>query len=1040
MTVKESASNPPNDWENPLVVSRNKLKPRAYHIPETNVLLSGKWFFRYNESPLDAPIGTDEQYISDQIQNWDSIPVPSNWQLQGYGKPNYTNVIYPFPVDPPYVPSENPTGTYVRYFDVPSTWPARSKVRLRFEGVDSAFYVFVNGHEIGYSQGSRNPAEFDITDIVRRDGKPNLLQVRVLQWCDGSYIEDQDQWWLSGIFRDVYLLGFSSQGHIEDFEVKTTFDDQFSDAFLDISALVDVSPGEKYQIDLELCDANNKRVIEWQVGADDSGIAVSTRQLVKSPNKWSAESPYLYSLQMKLRNSIEVLHEVSCSVGFRQVDINDGVILVNGTPILLKGANRHEHHPQFGRAVPLEFAKRDLLLMKQHNINAVRCSHYPNDPRFYELCNQLGLWVMDEADLECHGFYDAIARPKDIPEEMDYEQRKKLVFAQAAKYTTDNPLWATAYVDRVKQMFYRDRNHPSIILWSLGNEAFYGQNMKAMYQWIKEHDSSRPVHYEGDVLAETADVYSLMYPPLDRIESLLNNKSLPAKPLILCEYVHAMGNGPGGALEYLQLCDKYPRFQGGFVWEWANHGLLKLNEKGESFYAYGGDFDDHPNDGFFVMDGLVDSRHNPTPGLTNMKGVYRPFKIEYIADRSEVAIYNLYDFTVMDSLKLRWSIQRFHGLNEEIISSGNIDFPRRPGECTVVRQPWHKIPQFSGQLVASFELFLDNDSLWANKGHILGTDQIHLSGAVEQIVLDSPVEKAQNIRFSETGSIVELQLPGLEFSFDKTKGRIVRWTVDDEEKIIPGDNRLSFWRAPTNNDIPVAAPYWKRFGLDSMSHRVVSTDVHQSKDCLLEIDVESLISPPILAWGFQTQVRYKVFSSRIEISTTIHPVSNLSVETIPETIPRVGWEFNVPESFEKASWLGLGPGESYPDKKEGVSFGLFSEELNQLNYNYEYPQENGNRAETNWVWTGASTGNGFMAQMSSNGSPHKFGFRVSDVDAKTLELAQHPFEVRRGAKHIRLDFGTQGLGTQSCGPPVMPKYLLKVAPISFELVLNAVAL
>lgn len=605
-------------------------------------------------TPAEAP----EPNESDAVQ-WGKLTVPGHWQLQGHGKPWYTNVQFPIPVCPPMVPTENPTGTYKRQFFVPSEWNTNTQLRLRFDGVDSAYHVWVNGVLIGYAQGSRNASEFDISDIVDRKSS-NEVVVRVYQWSDGTYIEDQDQWWLSGIFRDVHLIAMPAENRIDDWFLKTDLDKNYQNGTL--HAKVDT-----------LCKGNGKLTVTLSELAKNGGqkIGSGTADVVNgktdtmvniavhAPEKWTAETPYLYVVEMTLEAGSET-HTVQQRIGFRKVELINGLMTVNGTVIRLQGVNRHEHHPHFGRAVPLEFAKRDILIMKQNNINALRLCHQPPHPGVLDLCDELGLWVVGEADLECHGFYDAVARPLDIPEEMDYEQRKKLAFAKAAKFTSDNPTWTAAYLDRMRSLIQRDKNHSSIIIWSFGNEAFFGRNFKHMEGYTRQADPDRLIHYEGDPEAETTDMYSYMYASPKTLLRHANESGVVngkyEKPVILCEYGHAMGNGPGLLEDYEAAFRSHERLQGGFVWEWANHGLWK-EEDGKGFYAYGGDFGDYPNDGTFVMDGLLNSRHEPTPGLIEYKKVIAPVKLS--VNDGHLVIENHYNFIDLGHLAASYSIESF---------------------------------------------------------------------------------------------------------------------------------------------------------------------------------------------------------------------------------------------------------------------------------------------------------------------------------------------------------------------------------------------
>jgi beta-galactosidase len=553
------------------------------------------------------------------------------------------------------VPTENPTGTYRRNFFVPSSWLHDSQIRLRFDGVDSAYHVYLNGQEVGYSQGSRNPAEFDITNLVNRGEHVNRLIVSVYQWSDGSYIEDQDQWWLSGIFRDVHLICFPSKVRIEDVFIKTELDKDYKDAKLHID--LDLTIHEKAEAILSLRSPSGSAVINEKVQLSADAARCSFEFAVQNPAKWTAETPHLYSLEINLLapKSDSPVQTVKQRVGFRSIEMIKGNISVNGKALMLRGVNRHDHHPAFGRAVPLAFMRRDLMIMKQHNINALRTSHYPANPKLYELCDELGLWVMDEADLECHGFFDVYDKHLNLDPRMNYEERKKIIFPKAAKFTTDNAEWEAAYLDRMVQMVERDKNHPSIIMWSLGNESFYGRNHVAMYNWTKSRDPERPVHYEGDVNAASADMFSYMYPSLEKlIEHATSEGDDFKKPIVLCEYAHAMGNGPGLLEDYQEAFRNHRRLQGGYIWEWANHGLLKT-EGDKKFYAYGGDFGDVPNDDTFVMDGLLFSDHTPTPGLTELKKVISPVRAR--VEGKTLIVKNDYEFVSLSHVIADYKVE-----------------------------------------------------------------------------------------------------------------------------------------------------------------------------------------------------------------------------------------------------------------------------------------------------------------------------------------------------------------------------------------------
>lgn len=654
----------PFEWCDPKVFQKNRLPPRSYYIPDTSVCLNGKWMFNYASSPQEAPDGTlissrpsTKFMCPHNCKTWVPIDVPGHWQLQGYGRPHYTNVVFPFPVCPPHVPTENPTGTYHRGFELPPEWDDSHQIRLRFDGVDSAFYLWLNGTQIGYSQGSRNPAEFDVTKHVVR-GSPNHVMVQVLQWCSGSYIEDQDQWWLSGIFRDVHLIALPIRARIEDFFIKTQLDENYRHAELNVD--LDLALMDGCSVSFNLKDSDGKMIHE-SGKIELSAKATNYTHSIKAdnPQKWTAETPYLYDLIISL-DSIkqpDPKQSIHRRVGFRSVELKDGNICVNGKPIMFHGSNRHDHHPLLGRAIPLDWVRRDLLQMKTHNINAVRCSHYPSHPGLTALCDELGLWVIDEADLECHGF-DAAAAANLNLDGLGYEEKMARTFKNAASYTSDNPEWESAYLDRMHQLVERDKNHPSVIIWSLGNEAFYGRNHAAMSKWAKQRDPGRLIHYEPDRQAASTDMISHMYTsPADLQKEAEAEGDHFTKPMILCEYAHAMGNGPGLLETYQDLFRSHRRLQGGFIWEWANHGLWKEDPDGKKYYAYGGDFGDEPNDGRFILDGLSNSDHTPTRGLIELKKTFEPIKARLLDD--ELVVRNLYDFIGLDHVKAEYDIRQF---------------------------------------------------------------------------------------------------------------------------------------------------------------------------------------------------------------------------------------------------------------------------------------------------------------------------------------------------------------------------------------------
>ncbi|HEY2273060.1 MAG TPA: glycoside hydrolase family 2 TIM barrel-domain containing protein, partial [Jatrophihabitantaceae bacterium] len=663
---------------------RGLRPPRAWQRSDAGSLdLSGTWRFRY--SATGAP---DDGFAAPDADDsgWDELPVPALWQLHGYGAPAYTNVRYPFPIDAPHVPSDNPSGDYRTSFTVPSDWSGGAIV-LRFDGIDSLGRVWVNGHEVGITAGSRLPAEFDITDIVDRT-EPNLLAVRVHQWSSGSYLEDQDMWWLSGIFRDVTLL-HRPDGGVEDFFVHADFDPATGAGVLTL----DAAEGVRLRI-------------------EELGVDLAAGETVRVPGvaPWSAESPRRYAARVASPSET-----VQLSVGFRRVAIVDGILQVNGSRVLFRGVNRHDVHPDRGRVMTEQDMLTDVLLMKRHNINAVRTSHYPPHPRLLELCDEYGLYVVDECDLETHGMtHESVPPPVDG-------------WPPVADNPSEDPRWRDELVARMQRMVERDKNHPCVVMWSLGNESGRGRNLGAMAQWARQRDPSRPLHYERDWTCEHTDVYSRMYAThaeVDEIgrgvEPALSDPELDARrrkmPFIQCEYAHAMGNGPGGLLEYQQLFEKYPRCQGGFIWEWIDHGLRTRNEHGE-FYGYGGDFGEELHDGNFVADGLVFPDRTPSPGLIELKQVFAPVRITGVEDG--LRIENLHQFSSLDGLRFVWS----HDDDQQTLASGVLTVPPVvAGESVVLPVP--SVASAERESWLTVRAVLAQDEAWAPAGHEISFGQV----------------------------------------------------------------------------------------------------------------------------------------------------------------------------------------------------------------------------------------------------------------------------------------------------------------------------
>ncbi|KAL2759327.1 glycoside hydrolase family 2 protein [Sodiomyces alcalophilus JCM 7366] len=1001
------------DWNNLQVLHRNTLPPRSgffvygnardaldYNPSKAKCLcLSGKWKFHLSPSPFEGP--RDFWTTGFDTYSWDDIVVPGMWQCQGFGRgPHYTNYDYPFPVDPPNVSyTDNECGRHVTSFHVPSHY-ACHQLRLRFEGVDSAFTVWLNGSYVGYSQGSRNPSEFDVTAFARvGDNNGNMLAVEVYQRCDGSYIEDQDQWWLSGIFRHVYLHAFPPV-HLEDLHVRPLLDDDYVDA----SVVVDLTMG-----------------------------TMATLRVV-NPHKWTAESPYLYTLVVRFPGGA-----VPQRIGFRRVEILQGTFCVNGSPVNLRGVNRHEHHPDAGRAVPYEFMRQDLLLMKRHNINAIRTSHYIQDQRLYDLADELGLWVLDETDLECHGFASVGGDP--------------------AKFTSDNPDWEPSYLDRVRQMVMRDKNHPSVIIWSLGNESFYGRNHKAMYDLIKTVDATRPVHYEGDRQAISVDMHSRMYLPVGDLVEFARQKS-GKFPLVLCEFAHAMGNGPGALKEYIDAFYKYPRLMGGFVWEWANHGLRTKTPDGEEYMGYGGDFGDEPNDKNFVMDGLCFSNHTPTPGLVEYAKAIEPVQTLGL-EGDEVTIINRYDFLSLDHLSCMCSIVTE---GETDISQTSLDIPRniKPHTKAVLRIP--NLPDSSPRRIESyFHLIftLSRPTNWAPAGHQVAWGQLQLSqpASLPRALPSIPNPGALSVtQDSPTTLSVASPSSSTTWGFDLSLGTLASLRRHGHQ-LLTEPFTIDFYRALTDND------RGGRFGKEWRESRLHQTKAHiqevkweEEKTSThshgLRVQVRSKVAPPVLAWAVQVVTTYHVRMDGLHISVNAEPPHGPPLH-FPTTFARIGLTAGI-DGVETVRWWGRGPGESYRDKKMSQGFGTWERAVDELFVDYEFPQEGRNRTDVRWVeFLGRPRRRrgSVVAGNQEQGTPQperllraRFGdlegasFSASHYTAADLDACEHPYELHRRKRQdtlVRLDWAHHGLGTGSCGPATLPEYQLRTDKgFTFALVLD----
>ncbi|NUP52632.1 MAG: DUF4981 domain-containing protein [Catenulispora sp.] len=999
------------------VASRAALDSDAPRID-----LDGDWAFRFSSTLRPEPDGFEAPDFDDG--SWDALRVPSHWQLNGYGRPIYVNIAYPIPVDPPFVPDENETGDYRRIFDLPAAWTDTPAV-LRFDGVDSCARVWLNGQELGVTHGSRLPTEFAVTGLLR-PGR-NVLAVRVHQFSAGTYLEDQDTWRLSGIFRSVSLLARPAGG-IRDVFVHADYDVDTGAGRL----RVEVDADAPVRLDIPALGVHDQPV--------DGELTFETVQ------PWSAEDPQLYEAYLATGSE-----RVRIRIGFRTVTIDEaGVLRVNGRRVVLRGVNRHEFDPDHGRALPLEAMRRDVELMKQHNINAVRTAHYPPHPAFLDLCDELGLWVMDECDLETHGF-----------EYVDPERWQR--------NPSDDPRWHDAYLDRIERTVERDKNHPSVIMWSLGNEAGDGRNLRAMSAWVRQRDPARPLHYEGDRLSEYTDVHGEMYRPpaavarIGRGELLPGEISYPARdgsgdpadeprnrmPFLLTEFAHAMGNGPGGLTEYLQACREYPRVQGGYVWEWMDQGLRTRDAQGREFFAYGGDFGEDLHDGNFICDGLVFPDRTPSPGLLEYAKVIAPVRIGPGAEADILVVENDYEVLDLSHLRFTWSLARegvevAHGVlpTPQVAAgeSGRLPLPRLDPSVLDGRDGQDG-QEGAGELWLTVQAELDKPADWAPEGHAVAWGQLQLSAKSRRppIGLPGPAR-------SEGEHI--LLGPG---RFDRTTGALLGLGG-----LSLRGPRLNLWRAPTDNDRGWSqrdAAYWKDRGLDRLRYRTISVTPDEHG---MVVVVRSAAAAG--GSGYLTTYRWESDGDSLRLRVHAEPVGHwpergddfgdtmVDAALPPEeyrelvrrdksrSLGRIGLDWEIPADWSEVEWFGAGPGEAYPDSCQAVRVGRFRNTVDELHTPYVRPQENGNRADTRWATFTDGAGNGLRVE-----GEELFQFAARRWTDRQLDAARHDTDLVPGPViHLHTDHAVQGLGTAAVGPGVLPQYRLELGPADFTFILTPV--
>ena len=990
----------PRYYENLSVLHENTMPARSYYIPASKrmdnlvehreesdrmQLLNGTWKFQYFNSIYDIQDSFFEKNYD--TENFDEIQVPSVWQMAGYDTHQYTNIRYPFPFDPPYVPQDIPCGAYVHNFEYSRDEKA-SKAFLNFEGVDSCFYVWINGSYIGYSQVSHMTSEFDVTDVLQ-DGT-NTVAVLVMKWCDGSYLEDQDKFRMSGIFRDVYILKRPKQA-ISDYHIKTRIEDMLAKVEIEMKFY---SP---LNVKISIEDRNGAVVALGSIA--EEGTAVLE---IASPELWNTENPYLYKLILETENEVIVDH-----IALRKIEIKDQVIYLNGQKIKFRGVNRHDSDPVTGFTISLEQLTTDLTLMKQHNFNAIRSSHYPNAPFFYEMCDKYGFMVIDEADIEAHGPF-MIYRKEDT----DYNR-----FKRWNEKIADDPVWEEAIVDRVKLMVERDKNRFCIVMWSMGNESAYGCNFEKALEWTKNFDPDRITQYESARYRNydetydysNLDVYSRMYPALSEIQEYLDKDG--SKPFLLVEYCHSMGNGPGDFEDYFQMIQDNDKMCGGFVWEWCDHAIAHgTAENGKTIYAYGGDHGEEIHDGNFCMDGLVYPDRTVHTGLLEYKNVYRPARvISYDKESGELVLHNYMDFDdLKDYVKISYELTQ-DGL---VISKGKLPevsaAPHSEGKINLKIN----VPE-SGKCYLKFIYHLKKELPLLDEDHILGFDEIEVSQKdakcqlaekwVEKTVTDSELQVSEDD--------TQIHIKGREFAYtiDRRTALFTEMKFAGRE-YLNHPMELNIWRAPTDNDMYIKSE-WKKAHYDKAYTRAYTTEVVQGKHGVKITSHASVVAETV------QKILDVTITWKIEAAGKIDADIAVTKDDEFPDLPRFGVRMFLDKKLSAVRYFGMGPQESYCDKHQAASHGLYQANVDDLHEDYIRPQENGSHYDCECVELNNSR---YGIVVSSENA---FSFNASYYTQEELEEKTHNYELTESDSVVFcVDYALNGIGSNSCGPVVLDQY------------------
>lgn len=1047
----------PNNWENQKLTGINRLVSHAYFFGYSSCAdalemerkqslgfrsLSGEWYFRLFTGHDAVPEKTETSLHG----QWDVITVPHMWQTDGYGTPQYTDELYPFPVDPPNVPSDTPTAVYQRQIDIGDDYLSDdNQTLLRLDGVESYAEIFINGQFVGMTKESRLSSEFDVSSFLH-PGK-NLISILVMQYSDGSYLEDQDEWWASGIFRDLYLYQRPSQ-RVEDFTVRPHYISD-NDARVDVCAtgsdevdlrwvVIDISQSRSNE-DSPAETKSSERICGYPVVALIHSRVGQTAQLkIHHPHYWNAEDPFLYKLFIEVSDSTgKVTEYIPQQLGLADVSIHDdGLMYLNNHYFVMHGVNRHDCDDRHLRAVGMPRVWRDLELMKQHNINAVRTSHYPNDPRFYEMCNQIGIMVVAETDLECNGMDDV---------------------GDISRFS-DDPDWEVPYVSRMERMVIQERNNPCIIMWSLGNESGFGRNFKASAARTRQLDS-RPIHYEEDRLGECVDVFSTMYTRVSQMNDLGTHPA--GKPRIICEYAHSMGNGPGGLAEYQQVFDKWPSIQGHFIWEWCDHAVRRTRADGSEWYAYGGDFGDHPNDGHFCADGLVFPWQQPSPGLVEVKQVFCPIKVSYDSNQQTLTIANRRDFISTADVYLRI----------EILADGKIlgHFTKEPGSIEPQQQSTLNIAPLIAQArekVCSNNLSSDTELLirvtvlskletsWHDESDPLGVYEF--PATLRSTTVGSWMVKAQEkssvstemfpsqhdgqasalngLRSEQEENLLRIQSPcDGEIIFNLHTGDLCEWNYHGHQ-LITRSPRFGIWKPYLDNYIKEQATLWKPNFLNQMQLDTREVTWQQDGDSI-RVHVLQRLAPPSYEFGMRVESNYTVMpDTSVKIDVTEKAYGNYH-----DVIPRIGLSMRLPRQYNKVDWYGHGPGENYPDSLTACPVGVWTAQAGSMLTPYVFPQDCANHEGTRWVSLRDKNGWGVLATRSTK-DQDPFSYSVWPCDSEDIDRATHIGDIPlRDFITLNLNDHVLGLGSNSWGSEILDSYRLLFADRQFGFMLSPIA-